>query len=228
MVFQKSNNVLHLHKNIISQYEFFQTCFDIDMTESRNSTIELGEDVDEELMTCLIKSFYTGKLVVPDNKISTFLILILLADEYLVKPVIPLLVTELITYMNSSNVLECLDLNLDDDQFSKVRITMQCILQSKFEEVFKEKNSYTNLSIDKWSTALNLLVNKNNVAKVLELVHNWIEYDEKNRSSYCYHLTGIVKQGSLFCPITIEGLKSRILDTVPWSMVPSVINFVEE
>jgi len=176
--FPSTKSTLRGHKFILMAHsDFFKLCFQSGMKESTDNEIEIDDD--ERLVSILIQSLYCGTLSIPSN--NDIVPLILLADKYQIVSLVPLLCNHYVKRMDSSNVMQGLDLDLDDSKYSRVKARMQVLTQSVSDDILTQR-SYLNLSVEKFMSALGLLVNRTNSLNAYDAVHAWIEKDEENRA----------------------------------------------
>ena len=162
---------------------------DSKMIEATECVITIEDNA--ELMTILIQSLYTGEL----NEIVQIVPLLLLADKYQMNAAFDTLTSVLVSSMNRNNVLECLDLNLEDERLQVIKVKARQILAQESSNILSG-NSYVQYDITKWIAALQLLVNQQTVVLAYEAVHKWIDMDVDNRAQYSYTLISLVRQNS--------------------------------
>jgi len=192
ILFTQSNTTLFSHKFILmASSDFFRACFELDVIESREGIVRIDQEDDEKLLTDLIKSLYTCHLVIEDKK--DIVPTILLAQKYQLNELIPILTDHLISNMDRSNVLQCLHLDLENEQFKQVKQIMQQQLAASSDEILKG-DSYLTLNVDEWICALEMLVHKGNALDVVLAINSWVEVDVEDRAQYCYALNSAVKK----------------------------------
>jgi len=186
LLFTKSETILFLHKFILMiESDFFKACFEHDTIESREGIVKIDQEDDEKLLTDLIKSLYTCHLEINDKK--QVVPLILLAQKYKLNALIPVLIDHLISTMDCSNAVQCLHLDLEQDQFKTVKRAMKQRFEMSSDEILKGKTYFT-LSVEQWMSVLEMLVHKYNDKSAFYAINSWIAEDVENRAQYCFAL----------------------------------------
>jgi hypothetical protein len=128
--FYKSKNTILVHRYILAgRSSFFSAMFSNGMKESQENKMVIKDN--EELMTLLIKSLYTGRFTVPStNKAHP---LLLLADKYQLPAHEKLLISFLERNINAYTALQCID--LDERKVYKGLVTKakQCLRKNAAE-----------------------------------------------------------------------------------------------
>jgi len=194
LLFTKSETILFLHKFILMiESDFFKACFEHDTIESREGIVKIDQEDDEKLLTDLIKSLYTCHLEINDKK--QVVPLILLAQKYKLNALIPVLIDHLISTMDCSNAVQCLHLDLEQDQFKTVKRAMKQRFEMSSDEILKGKTYFT-LSVEQWMSVLEMLVHKYNDRNAFYAVNSWIKTDVENRAQYCFALISAIDKAA--------------------------------
>ncbi len=167
LIFPKSQTTLHVHKCII------RVASDALLAEVSDGSIKFDdEQVDEQLMTELVKSAYTFQVKLPSEE--HIVPMILLAERYQFNKILPTLIEELIyTVDSNTDCLPYLKLDLSKDRYRALRNELAPLMQES-DKKWLEGNTYLELGFDEWKKALQLMVNKTNEVDAYRAIHSWV------------------------------------------------------
>jgi hypothetical protein len=179
VVFEKSGNVLYLHKHVLcANSEFFDACFSSDMIETKYNKIVV-EDDEEELLTTLLEALYVGDLLIEDN--TKIVPLLMIANKYLLSPFIEKL-SRLISYrIDERSVIEYIGL---PDPNNIIKPAVQRYLMINYELVLS-RNDYLELDDGGFELLISTIVFTGNKDNVVQAVVKWIEHNVIERIQYC-------------------------------------------
>jgi hypothetical protein len=173
-----------VHRFILSgRSDFFAAMLSNGMKEANERQVIIEDD--EELVTLLIKSLYTGSLMVPSN--DKAYPMLLLAGKY------QLLVQEkqLLGYLefNMSNVIaiQCLDLDADRPDF-------QTVIQKAKQHLYNNSVAVLHgdvlmeLDIDKFKLLLDCTIIHTSVITAIEAIDRWVDHEKNNREVHTHEL----------------------------------------
>jgi hypothetical protein len=153
------------------------------MIETEQNTIVIEQDENEELITKLLESMYTGKLVITTSNVVPFL---LIAEKYLMTLWIPKLADYLSRSITLENAIQCLKLlNLE------IYPSVKHALRQKANHILEAK-SYLSFTAEQFITLIEVLTNATNGMKGIEALLSWIAHDEEERAGYSLAITRVI------------------------------------
>jgi hypothetical protein len=192
----KNGKTLDLHKIILCpQSEFFDSCLTIGMQESQENKIE-AEEEEEDMLTNLLRSLYTGRLHVTEE--SNLVALILLSEKYMLTACTTQLVIHLTKNINESNAMECLQLELE--KFEELNTAVKEYMADHASDIL-DGSSFLPFDVDIFSTLLTTLVNSSNGLKGHSAVYRWVNHNKEDRSKYSFDLTEAVELAMQRAPV---------------------------
>ncbi len=209
VVFPKTRNKLYLHKVFV--------CLRL-----QNWVKEVGdgrivvmpEDVDEELMTEMLKGVYGVEMTILKDK-NKFVPMIQLAQRFHFQRMLPVLIKHLFHFIGASVdvLVQCLELDIDNDDSNSVtlqeRLRVDC--QQSWARVVRD-GLYLSIDCDRMKKMLKLIANEENLPALSDAVSAWVSIDVPNRSVHYEELLNILK-------ITVD--RSPSFEPLPFELLPS-------